>query len=142
MMLFVLDTDTLTLFEEGHPGVCEQVLQHSPEAVAITVLSVEEQLSGWYTQLRQAKRPERLAWAYRCLAETVRLLARLKILTYDEKAMQRFEDLRKQKIKIGRTDLRIAATVLEYGATLVTENLHDFQQVPGLTIASWAGRAG
>ena len=52
--------------------------------------------------------------------------------------MQRFEDMRKQKIKIGRTDLRIAATVLEHGATLVTENLHDFQQVPGLAIASWA----
>jgi len=54
--------------------------------------------------------------------------------------MQRFEQLRKQKIKIGRTDLRIAATVLEYGATLVTENSRDFKQVPGLNIVSWSGR--
>src|SRR5437773_916821 len=82
--------------------------------VAITVLSVEEQLSGWYAQLRQAKRPERLAWAYRRLSETVHFLARLEILIYEEKAMQRFEQLRKQKIRIGRTDLRIAATVLEH----------------------------
>src|SRR6266699_249242 len=122
MILFVLDTDSLTLFQEGHPAVCGQFLLQPPDTVAITVLSVEEQLSGWYTQVRQAKRPERLAWAYRRLAESISFLARLQILTYDENAMRRFEELRKQKIKIGRTDLRIASTVLESGATLVTEN--------------------
>ena len=65
MIQFVMDTDSLTLFQEGHPAVCERFLQQPPETVAITVLSVEEQLSGWYTQVRQARRPERLAWAYR-----------------------------------------------------------------------------
>jgi tRNA(fMet)-specific endonuclease VapC len=140
MIQFILDTDTLTLFQEGHPAVCAEFLRQAPDAVAITVLSVEEQLSGWYTQVRQAKRPERLAWAYRRLSESVRFLARLTILTYDEKTMQRFEQLRKQKIKIGRTDLRIAATVLEHGATLLTENMRDFKQVPGLKIVSWSGR--
>ena len=59
-------------------------------------------------------------------------------MTYDEKAIQRFEQLRKQKIRIGRTDLRIAAVVLEHGVTLVTENLRDFKQVPRLKIVSWA----
>jgi hypothetical protein len=39
--------------------------------------------------------------------------------------MQRIERLRKQKIKIGRTDLGIASMVLEHGATLVTENARD-----------------
>ena len=140
MIEFVLDTDTLTLFQEGHPGVCTQFLQQPAGTVAITVLSVEEQLSGWYTQLRQAKRPERLAWAYRRLSENVRFLAQMDIMAYDVKAMQRFEQLRKQKIKIGRTDLRIAATVLEYGATLVTENTRDFIKVPSLKIVSWSGR--
>ncbi len=140
MIQFILDTDSLTLFQEGRPAVCAQFLQQPPDAVAITVLSVEEQLSGWYTQVRQAKKPERLAWAYRRLSESLRFLARLEILIYDENAMQRFEQLRKQKIKIGRTDLRIAATVLEVGATLVTENMRDFKQVPGLKMVSWSGR--
>ena len=67
-------------------------------------------------------------------------VARLQILTYDEHAMQMFEQFRKQKIKIGRTDLRIAATVLQHGATLVTENTRDFMQVPGLKIVCWSGR--
>jgi len=54
--------------------------------------------------------------------------------------MQMFEQFRKQKIKIGRTDLRIAATVLQHGATLVTENTRDYMQVPGLKIVCWSGR--
>ena len=123
MIQFILDTDVLTLIQEGNPEIGGQFLKQPPDSVAITVLSVEEQLSGWYTQLRQAKRPERLAWAYRRLTDNIRFLARLQVLTYDEKAMQRFEQLRKQKIRIGRTDLGIAAMVLEHGATLVTENI-------------------
>lgn len=72
MIHYVLDTDSLTLFQEGHPEVCRQFLQQPQGEVAITVLSVEEQLSGWYTQVHQAKRPERLAWAYRRLSESIR----------------------------------------------------------------------
>ena len=138
MTLYVLDTDMLTLLEEGHPAVGRRFLQERLEDTAITVLSVEEQLSGWYTEVRKAKRPERLAWAYRRLADTISFLARLQILTYDEQAMQRYEQLRKAKIKIGRMDLRIAAVVLEHGAVLVTRNARDFKKVPGLQIEDWS----
>lgn len=67
MNLYVLDTDTLTLFQEGHPKVRERAGAVPAAEIAISVISVEEQLSGWYAQLRQAKRPDRLAWAYRRL---------------------------------------------------------------------------
>ena len=90
--------------------------------------------------IRQAKRPERLAWAYRRLTENVRFLARLQIVTYDEKAMRTFEQPRKQKIRIRRTDLGIASIVLGHGVTVVTDNTRDFKQVPGLTIVSWSGQ--
>ena len=102
--------------------------------IAISVLSVEEQLSGWYTQLRQAKRPDRLAWAYRRLAQNVRFLSRLRILDFDEAAMARYDDLRQQKIKIKKTDLQIAAVALQNDAVLVTANLRNFKKVPGLHI--------
>jgi tRNA(fMet)-specific endonuclease VapC len=55
---FILDTDVLTLIQQGHPEIGGRFLQQTPDTVAITVLSVEEQLSGWYTQVRKAKRPE------------------------------------------------------------------------------------
>ncbi len=138
MSLYILDTDILTLLEAGHPVVGQRFLQQRLEDVAVTVLSVEEQLSGWYSQVRKAKRPERLEWAYRRLTDTVTFLTHLRILTYDQAAMQRYEQLHKRKIKIGRTDLRIAATVLENGAILVTRNARDFGRVPNLQIEDWS----
>jgi tRNA(fMet)-specific endonuclease VapC len=40
---FILDTDTLSLFQQGHPVVCQKILAHGLGELAITVISVEEQ---------------------------------------------------------------------------------------------------
>ena len=138
MNLYVLDTDTLTLFQQGHPKVRERAGSVPAAEIAISVLSVEEQLSGWYTELRQAKRPDRLAWAYRRLAQNVRFLSQLQILDFDEAAIARYDDLRQQKLKIRKTDLQIAAVALQNDAVLVTANLRDFKKIPGLRIADWS----
>ncbi|HEY7427405.1 MAG TPA: type II toxin-antitoxin system VapC family toxin [Gemmataceae bacterium] len=138
MNLYVLDTDTLQLFQDAHPLVVARVETVPPGDLAVSVVSVEEQLSGWYAQLRQAKRPERLAWTYRRLAANVRFLSHVQIADFDEEAIQRYEQLKKRRVKIGTNDLRIAATVLERDAILVTRNVRDFQQVPGLRIEDWS----
>jgi tRNA(fMet)-specific endonuclease VapC len=138
MTRYVLDTDTLQLFQDEHPRVVARVRAVAPGDRAISVVTVEEQLSGWYTQLRQAKRPERLAWAYRRLAATVRFLSQGQIIDFDEPAIRRCEQLKKLKLKVRKMDLRIAATVLERGAILVTRNARDFRQVPDLQIEDWS----
>ncbi len=46
MSLYILDTDTLVLFQVGQEAVCRQLLSKPIEELAITVISVEEQLSG------------------------------------------------------------------------------------------------
>jgi tRNA(fMet)-specific endonuclease VapC len=139
MSLYVLDTDILSLFEKKHPAVVSRVRGHDPKELAITVLTVEEQLSGWYTEVRKAKRPEQLARAYRELARTVRFVSRLQIVDYDETAIDRYEQLRQQKVKLRRMDLRIAACVLtQTAAILFTRNARDFKQVPGLQIEDWS----
>jgi len=138
MSLFVLDTDTLQLFQDGNPTVVAHVSTVAPGDLATSVITIEEQLSGWYTELRQAKRIERLAWAYRRLAATMRFLARIQIVDFDEPAIRRCQELKKLKLKIRKMDLRIAATVVERGGVLVTRNIRDFKQVPGLKIEDWS----
>src|SRR5690349_905405 len=72
---FVLDTDTFTLLRQGHPEVCRRVALHPQDELALTVITVEEQLSGWYSLLRKAKRPEHVALAYEQLAAAPHALA-------------------------------------------------------------------
>src|SRR5262249_50875519 len=76
--------------------------------LAVMVITVEEQLSGWYSLLRQSKDRRELAAVYRRLAENVTFSARLKIFTFTEDAISRFEALRVLKLGIATMDLRIA----------------------------------
>jgi tRNA(fMet)-specific endonuclease VapC len=112
---YVLDTDMLTLYREGDPVVVQRVNAHPLAALAVTVISVEEQLSGWYTQLRRATRRDALARAYHHLTECIRVLGHFQVLTFTEAAIIRYENLKAQKLNVGKMDLRIGAIVLEYG---------------------------
>jgi tRNA(fMet)-specific endonuclease VapC len=51
---------------------------------------------------------------------------------------RKFNELRRQKIRIGTRDLRIAATALVHNLTLVTRNHKDFSRVPALRIEDWS----
>ena len=138
MSHFVLDTDILSLFQRGHPSVEQRVLGQPISNLGITVISVEEQLTGWYALIRRTTRRDLLAMAYEQLAESVQLLANFLILSFTEPAILRFEQLRALKLNIGSMDLRIAAIVLENGSILVSRNLRDFGRVPGLTVEDWS----
>ena len=130
MSLFILDTDILSLYQEGHVAVTQRILTHRISELAVPVITVEEQLSGWYRVLRRAKRRPDLADAYQRLAEAVPFLAQFAIL--------RFEQLLAAKLDVRKSDLRIAAIALEYGGTLVSRNLRDFHRVPGLAVEDWS----
>ena len=138
MSLYVLDTDILSLYQRGHPAVCQQVISHRPTDLAITVITIEEQLSGWYALLRSTARRDLLAIAYQSLADSVPFLAQFAILSFPETAMLRFEQLVTLRTNVRRADLRIAAIAMEHGAVVVTRNLRDFQRVPGLVVEDWS----
>lgn len=53
-------------------------------------------------------------------------------------AAAEFERLRKQRIRIGTMDLKIAAIALANNATLLSKNLRDFGKVPGLKVEDWS----
>jgi len=137
MSLYVLDTDITTLYRRGHEVVMRHALTHTPEELAITAITVEEQLSGWYALLRQVKASADLTRVYDRLVETVMFLSSTHILSFTQPAVAQYEQLRSMRLRIGTMDLRIAAIALVYGATLVTRNVQDFQRIPGLMIEDW-----
>jgi tRNA(fMet)-specific endonuclease VapC len=138
MSLYVLDTDIVSLFQHDHLAVTAAVQQHPISELAITVLTVEEQLSGWYNELRKAKKRAALAAVYERMARTVQFLGHWPILSFTEQAIERYEDLQRLKLRIKKTDLRIAAIVLEHGTVLVTRNTRDFSRIPALQLEDWS----
>jgi tRNA(fMet)-specific endonuclease VapC len=138
MTLHVLDTDTLTLYYEGHPRVCERVAACDVADLAITVMTVDEQLTGWYTLTRQARKPKDLVHAYARLQDAVVRLARWRILPYTEAAVGRVDQWKSLRLNVSTMDLRIAAIAVEHGGTVVTRNVRDFQRIPGVNVENWA----
>src|SRR5438445_279401 len=99
MSPYLLDTDMLSLYQMGHPTVCQHCASHPPGIVAITVISVEEQLSGWYTRLRRAHQRDELAKVYQRLTNFVLFVSRLSILSFAEPAIQRYAQLQYLKAR-------------------------------------------
>ncbi len=70
-----------------------------------------------------------------------KFLAPLEVLPFDSQAMYAYGALRAQLQAsgqpIGALDTLIAAHALVVGATLVTNNLAEFDRVPGLTCENW-----
>jgi len=135
--MYVLDTDNLSLHQRGHPVIASHIAAHAPAYLAVTVISVEEQISGWYNLLRTTARRDKLAIAYQSLADCIPFLAQFTILAFPEPAQLRFDQLAALKLGVRKMDLRIASIALEQGAIVATRNLSDFQRVPGLVVEDW-----
>src|SRR5436305_11204205 len=102
MSLNVLDTDTLSLYQRGDPVVSQRVLEVPSADLAITIITVEEQLTGWLTALRKAKGAEEIARVYWRLTTTMQFLPGLRILSFTEQAVHRYDALVKMKLNIGK----------------------------------------
>lgn len=59
------------------------------------------------------------------------------VLPWDARSAELFSDLRRQSVRIGSMDLRIACIALAHDAILLTRNSGDFARVPGLRIENW-----
>jgi tRNA(fMet)-specific endonuclease VapC len=138
MSLYLLDTDHVSLYQMGHPRVIQQIMSHLQDVLAICVITVEEQLSGWQRALRQARDDSRRAEVYRRMALAVENLSGWVVFPFPLSAMTRHVDLMRQRLNVSSNDLKIAAIALEMGARVVTRNLRDFARVPGLVCEDWS----
>jgi tRNA(fMet)-specific endonuclease VapC len=139
--MIVLDTDHLSELQrpDSSRGVklAERLEQQANRPVATTVVTVEEQLRGRLATIHKRPAGPEQVVHYTKLIELLEFLADWLILPFDQTAAQRFRDLRAAKIRISTMDLKIAAIVLTHQGTLLSANLRDFRQVPGLSVQDW-----
>ena len=117
-----------------------QRVEANAKNIAVTIVTVEEVIRGWFNVIRQASAPsqaDKLVLAYTSLWDTLDDFKNLNILKFDQNAFTIYTEFRSQKIRIGTQDLRIAAIVLANNAILVTRNYRDFSQVPDLVQEDW-----
>jgi tRNA(fMet)-specific endonuclease VapC len=138
MAAFVLDTDTLTLFQRRHAAVCRRVYAHAVAGVAVSAVTVEEQLLGWLTVVRAARTPVDQVRASQLLPKLVESWAAFPILPTTATALPILDRLARSRLNVGGYDLRIAAAALDIGAAVVTRNRRDFGRVPGLVVVDWS----
>jgi len=138
MPLHILDTDHLTLVQRSEPKVSVRYLSLPREDLAASAISYEEQIRGRLAYLSQAKTPEKICRAYALLCQTQRFFCTLRVVEFDSKVSAIYDALRQTHRRLGKMDLRIAATALSVSATLVTRNTQDFSAIADLRLENWA----
>jgi tRNA(fMet)-specific endonuclease VapC len=140
--MILLDTDHLTLLKymDSERGVrLNERLRAQPpeEVVAVSIISVEEQMRGWLAAIARERQASRQVFGYGELGRLLDYFQAFTLLPFDERAADRFDDLRAAKIRLGTMDLKIAAIALVNQALLLSANRRDFEQVPGLRVENW-----
>lgn len=138
-MIWILDTDHISLFQRGNPNVTRKIQSTPRSELAVTIISYEEQIRGWLKVVsRSSGDVEQLTFAYSKLNENLDFYRTKTVLDFNTAASTEFQQLLRQKTKTGTQDLKIAAIALSVSAIIVTRNQRDFQRVPGLRIEDWS----
>jgi tRNA(fMet)-specific endonuclease VapC len=139
MTRYILDTDHLTLLKRNHPVVTAKLASIRPENIFVTIVTAEEQLRGRLAIVSKiSQQPEKFSIAYGYLLESVLDFCNLNLINFDPVAVEQFQQFRRQKVRIGTQDLKIASIAISQQATLLTRNYRDFNQVPGLLMEDWS----
>ncbi len=140
-MPYILDTDTTSILQSKNQPALERLQirlsQHPTTEICTTIVSFHEQITGWTAFLNKVRPSESAASAYAELGEVLKYYCQVQVLAFNDLAQNRFRELRKQRVRIGTLDLRIAAIALTVGYTVVSRNLRDFRKVPGLVVEDW-----
>jgi tRNA(fMet)-specific endonuclease VapC len=101
----------------------------------VTIVTAEEVMRGWLARLNMSRGS--LVSVYERFRIGIDMLSKWTILGWNQDAEDVFHQLQRMRIRVGTLDLRIASMTLIYDATLLTRNLADFRQVPGLKVENW-----
>lgn len=124
MIRFLIDTELAIYAMSGrYEAMRERFQSCSPGEIAISTISYAEIAVG--TFVGKPPSPETLE----------AFVAAIPLLPFDEAAAREYARL---PFKRARFDRLLAAHALSIGAIVVSNNVSDFADVPGLSVENWA----
>lgn len=131
MTRFLLDTNIVIYVLNKRPHAVKARFDQYPDALAISSITVAELFFG-------AEKSHNRPLALATLAD---FCSRITVLDYGPKAAAHYGSIRahlqRSGTPIGINDLHIAAHARSEGLTLVSNNLREFERVPGLLMENW-----
>lgn len=112
--MYLLDTDHITILQRPTTPefgrLAQRLGQHPANVFFWPIISFHEQVIGANNFINQARTVARLTRGYDMM-EKIRVdFSTVQVACFDTLAVQCYERLRQQKVRIGTMDLRIAAT--------------------------------
>lgn len=131
MLKYLLDTNIAIYVIKRRPIEVMGVFNENAGRMAISAITLSELFHG-------AEKSKKVAQNLAVVEEFASLL---EVLPYTARASQHYGAIRSALEKTGRpiglNDLHIAAHARSEGLTLVTNNLGEFERVPGLLTENW-----
>jgi tRNA(fMet)-specific endonuclease VapC len=129
-MPYLLDSDILIYYTNGVSSTHALITRLAPDGIAVSVVSYMETQQG----ISRSPHPHDAQARFDALLDWVPIVpfARAEAL----QCAQVRETLENQgkRVRQRALDLMIAATALEHGLTLVTNNPADYHDIPGLQL--------
>lgn len=131
MLKYMLDTNIVIYTMKNRPQQVKLRFQKHHGQIGISTVTLGELVFG----------AEHSQQVERNLADIEAMAARLEVLPFDDKAAYHFGQVRAVLYRsgnpIGPYDMMIAGHARACGLKLVTNNVKEFECVPGLLIEDW-----
>lgn len=136
MLKYLLDTNMVIYVIKRRPVEVLGLFNENAGRMAISAITLAELIHGAEKSTRVAQN----------LAVVDDFASRLEVVPYTSRASQHYGAIRAVLERAGRpigvNDLHIAAHARSEGLTLVTNDLAEFERVPGLLTENWVGAGG
>ncbi|MEM7593301.1 MAG: type II toxin-antitoxin system VapC family toxin [Cyanobacteria bacterium P01_A01_bin.83] len=138
--MYLLDTSVVSNFldeKRYYPQLTARILSQPPEQIFISIITVEEILTGALASVQKAKRKSSVTKAYQYFEELFSAIHRFQILPYTSESEATYQSLPAKIKRIGTQDCRIAAIASAKSFTIITVNVNDFVSIGLTNVEDW-----
>jgi tRNA(fMet)-specific endonuclease VapC len=132
MLKYLLDTNMVIYTMKNRPQQVKRHFEQHDGRMSISAVTLGELVFG----------AEHSQQVEQNLADIEAMAARLDVLPFDNKAAYHFGQIRAALYRtgqpIGPYDMMIAGQARAMGLILVTNNVKEFERVPGLLLEDWS----